>query len=135
MEMAWCSSCSEVDPMLLQMMDKMKESGDMSAESLYSEGGGACGNGYELQVKKVIGSTCVCVDESVCGEGEYMPCQSLSQMKKLSNRFVHPCVHAIQRDVRGAKKHQHVRAFLRHEKVTYVSVDRHFYECFTIQWQ
>ncbi|WZN66462.1 hypothetical protein HKI87_15g80290 [Chloropicon roscoffensis] len=51
--------------------DMMKKSGREapSAEKLYESGGGACGNGYELKVEKVLGSSCVCADEAVCGEG------------------------------------------------------------------
>ena len=26
-------------------------------------------SGYELKVEKVLGSSCVCVDQAVCGEG------------------------------------------------------------------
>ena len=40
-----------------------------SAVDAYREAGGACGPGYELQVQKVLGGSCVCTDESVCGEG------------------------------------------------------------------
>eukprot|EP00976_Prorocentrum_cordatum_P011989 240901-Prorocentrum_minimum.AAC.7 len=39
-----------------------------SAESLYESNGGACGPGYEVQVQKVYGAKCVCVDKSVCKE-------------------------------------------------------------------
>lgn len=40
----------------------------LSAESMYQEAGGACGEGYELVVKKVLGASCVCVADS-CAEG------------------------------------------------------------------
>ena len=40
----------------------------MSAESMYQEAGGACGEGYDLVVKKVLGASCVCVADS-CAEG------------------------------------------------------------------
>lgn len=52
----------------LESLNKNR-SGGMSVDSLYSAGGGACGNGYELKVEKVLGSSCICVDEAVCGEG------------------------------------------------------------------
>ncbi|QDZ25679.1 hypothetical protein HOP50_18g82200 [Chloropicon primus] len=50
-------------------MLKKQGRGTMTAEKLYESGGGACGNGYELKVEKVLGSSCVCVDQAVCGEG------------------------------------------------------------------
>lgn len=40
----------------------------MSAESMYQEAGGACGEGYELVVKKVLGASCECVADS-CRDG------------------------------------------------------------------
>ena len=40
----------------------------LSAESMYKEAGGACGEGYELVVKKVLGASCECVSES-CQNG------------------------------------------------------------------
>ena len=40
----------------------------MSAESMYQEAGGACGEGYELVVKKVLGASCECVADS-CKDG------------------------------------------------------------------
>lgn len=43
----------------------------LSAESMYQEAGGACGEGYELVVKKVLGASCECVSESCMnGPGE-----------------------------------------------------------------
>ena len=41
----------------------------MSAESLFERGGGACGDGYELRVVKVLGASCVCVSDS-CADDE-----------------------------------------------------------------
>ena len=51
------------------MLKEAGRDGGLTAEDLYSQGGGACGNGYELKVEKVLGSSCVCVDQAVCGEG------------------------------------------------------------------
>lgn len=41
----------------------------MSVESMYQEQGGACGEGYELRVQKVLGASCVCVAEGGCEGG------------------------------------------------------------------
>lgn len=38
--------------------------GSLSAESLFEQGGGACGDGYELRVQKVLGASCVCVSDT-----------------------------------------------------------------------
>ena len=54
----------------------------LSAESLYEKGGGACGNGYELKVEIVVGSSCVCVDQSVCGEGTEGERKDISQYER-----------------------------------------------------
>ena len=35
----------------------------LSAESMYQNAGGACGPGYELVVRKVLGASCECVDD------------------------------------------------------------------------
>ena len=40
----------------------------LSAESMYQDAGGACGPGYELVVRKVLGASCECVDDS-CKDG------------------------------------------------------------------
>lgn len=40
----------------------------LSAESMYQNAGGACGPGYELVVRKVLGASCECVDDS-CKDG------------------------------------------------------------------
>ena len=40
----------------------------LSAESMYQSAGGACGPGYELVVRKVLGASCECVDDS-CKDG------------------------------------------------------------------
>ena len=67
------------------MMKKMqKENGgaSLSAESMYNESGGACGIGYELKVEKVLGSSCVCVDESKCGEGAEGERKDISQYER-----------------------------------------------------
>ena len=40
----------------------------LSVESMYQEAGGACGPGYELVVRKVLGASCECVEES-CKDG------------------------------------------------------------------
>lgn len=40
----------------------------MSAEGLFKAGGGACGEGYELKVVKVLGASCECVSESCAGD-------------------------------------------------------------------
>ena len=40
----------------------------LSAESMYQNAGGACGPGYELVVRKVLGASCECVEES-CKDG------------------------------------------------------------------
>ena len=40
----------------------------LSVESMYEEQGGACGEGYELVVKKVLGASCECVSP-VCADG------------------------------------------------------------------
>ena len=40
----------------------------MSAESLFKQGGGACGDGYELRVVKVLGASCVCVSDSCAND-------------------------------------------------------------------
>jgi hypothetical protein len=51
--------------MMKQMeADRKKEGGGMSAEDLFKQGGGACGDGYELKVVKVLGASCVCVSDS-----------------------------------------------------------------------
>lgn len=55
--------------MMKQMeADRKKEGGGMSAEDLFKQGGGACGDGYELQVVKVLGASCVCVSDSCKGD-------------------------------------------------------------------
>merc|ERR1719247_3969553 len=41
-----------------------------SAVDSYESSGGACGPGYKLEVQKVLGSSCVCADEEICGEGK-----------------------------------------------------------------
>ena len=35
---------------------------------MYQDAGGACGPGYELVVRKVLGASCECVDDS-CKDG------------------------------------------------------------------
>lgn len=52
-----------------EMMKKMQEQNSMSVEKLYEKNGGACGDGYELRVEKVIGAKCYCVDPNGCGTG------------------------------------------------------------------
>jgi hypothetical protein len=55
---------------MMKQMDKQNAGGGgLSAESMYEESGGACGVGYKLKVEKVLGSSCICVDEAACGEG------------------------------------------------------------------
>jgi len=55
--------------MMKQMeADRKKEGAGMSAEDLFEQGGGACGDGYELQVVKVLGASCVCVSDSCKGD-------------------------------------------------------------------
>merc|ERR1719377_80823 len=49
-----------------------------SAVDAYSSSGGACGPGYKLEVKKVLGSSCVCADEEICGEGAAGQRESIS---------------------------------------------------------
>merc|ERR1712125_80845 len=40
----------------------------MDIDALYKQQGGACGDGYKLEVKKVLGASCVCVADSCKGE-------------------------------------------------------------------
>ena len=49
-----------------EMMKQMEaeRAPTMSAESLFKQGGGACGEGYELKVVKVLGASCECVADS-----------------------------------------------------------------------
>ena len=49
-----------------------------SAVDAYSSSGGACGPGYKLEVRKVLGSSCVCADEEICGEGAAGQRESIS---------------------------------------------------------
>jgi len=58
--------------MMRQMeAERARDAGDapaMSAESLFKQGGGACGDGYELRVVKVLGASCVCVSDSCAND-------------------------------------------------------------------
>ena len=47
----------------------MINKGGLSVDQLYEDKGGACGKGYELRVRKVLGSDCICIDQEICGEG------------------------------------------------------------------
>eukprot|EP00747_Dinoflagellata_sp_TGD_P125473 gnl/TRDRNA2_/TRDRNA2_174167_c0_seq1.p1 gnl/TRDRNA2_/TRDRNA2_174167_c0~~gnl/TRDRNA2_/TRDRNA2_174167_c0_seq1.p1 ORF type:complete len:242 (+),score=43.19 gnl/TRDRNA2_/TRDRNA2_174167_c0_seq1:68-793(+) len=38
----------------------------MSVDSMYKSSGGACGEGYKLVVKKVLGASCECIDPANC---------------------------------------------------------------------
>jgi hypothetical protein len=59
--------------MMRQMEEDRKRDAEsapaLSAESLFKQGGGACGEGYELKVVKVLGASCVCASDS-CAEDD-----------------------------------------------------------------
>jgi|TARA_B110000305_G_scaffold143519_1_gene159695 hypothetical protein len=57
--------------MMAEMEAQRKEAGikSLSAAEMYEEQGGACGDGYELKVVKVLGASCVCVADS-CMDGK-----------------------------------------------------------------
>ena len=57
--------------MMAEMEAQRKEAGikSLSAAEMYEEQGGACGDGYELKVVKVLGASCVCMADS-CMDGK-----------------------------------------------------------------
>lgn len=57
-------------------------SATMSAESLFKEGGGACGAGYEMKVVLVTGAQCVCVEPELCNREGEMTAEERSYGKK-----------------------------------------------------
>ena len=56
--------------MMKEMEEQRKAEGTktLSAADMYDEQGGACGEGYELVVRKVLGASCECVADS-CKDG------------------------------------------------------------------
>merc|ERR1712078_964383 len=69
-----------------------------SAVDSYESSGGACGPGYKLEVQKVLGSSCVCADEEICGEGKAR-LTSRQQVYKLKA----DCMREPREEERGVK--------------------------------